>query len=170
MGNRKTSSGVTWRMRRTILRLLLGLFLAFVLGYVIVGRDYVFAYAWQMSFRLTNLSGKEVSVTSNHTHDTTRIRPGATKRIPHGGGSIIIEQSGGAVWVYPNLRPSDLAKTPYLVIRKSPLPFAAGSMTASLALSPDGRVFAATSGTTEGEFCSIEQPPGFPLQPSTDQH
>jgi hypothetical protein len=154
-------------MKRILLGLLLGLAIAVVLGFIIGGRDggYARFFEYRVGFRLTNLSGKEVFVTSCHTNRVYCIGNDSAALIPHGGKGIKIEQTGGATWLYENLSPMDLAGTQYLIKRRYHIPFGGGSGTATLVLVRDGRLFAALPGATEEELSSTGQPPGFPLQP-----
>ncbi len=155
-------------MKRILLGLLPALAIGFVLGFIFGGRDggYARFFEYRVGFRLTNLSGKEVYVTSLHTNRVFCIGNEATELIPHGGEGLKIEQTGGATWTYGHFDPLDLARTPYAVARNYWIPFGGGSCTATLALARDGRLFAALPGATEDELSSTEQPPEFPLQPS----
>jgi len=154
-------------MKKILLGLLPGLAIGFVLGFIFGGRDggYARFFEYRVGFRLTNLSGKELFVTSFHTNRVYYIGDGATVLIPHGGEGIKIEQTGGATWSYGYFDPLDLVGGPYLIKRQYCIPFGGGSATATLALARDGRLFAVLAGATEEELSETKQPAGFPVQP-----
>lgn len=122
-------------------------------------------------FRITNMSGKAIAVTSGHTNKTVQIPVGESASVPHSSGDITVKLPDGTVWIYANLSPQQLSGTSFLE-HEVYSPFACpdgyvcrGSSTAHLVLAKDGRLYVVTSDVKESDLETLEQPMGFPAKP-----
>ncbi len=122
-------------------------------------------------FRITNATGKEVAITSGHTHKTVRIPDQKVALVPHTSGDITVTLPDGKVWIYKNLSPLDIKSTPFMVEKHYTF-FGVqdgyvfrGSWTVNLLLNKDGRLYAVPPDAKKVDVEKLEQPKGFPIKP-----
>lgn len=123
-----------------------------------------------VQFRITNASGKEIAVTSRHTHKTVRILDQKAATIPHALGDIEVALPDGKTWVYRNFAPLDLQGTPFMVTKeyvffgvKDGYAFSTSS-TLNLLFNKDGHLYAVSPNPNDMDVEKMEQPEGFPLK------
>jgi hypothetical protein len=128
-------------------------------------------FEYRLQFRITNTTGKDVTVTSDHTKQTTPIRSQSVGVVPHGLGDITIRQRGGKTWVYKNVSRLGLRLegTPYEVITRYRIPFGGGTSTVNLLLDKDGRLYAIPPDTKDVDVKKLKQPEGFPIKPDEEK-
>ena len=122
-------------------------------------------------FRITNATGKEVTVTSGHTGKAVRVANQKAALVPHTSGDFTVTMPDGKVWVYKNLSPLDLKGTPFMVEKHYTF-FGVqdgyvfrGSWTVNLILSKNGRLYAISPDAKDVDVERLEQPKGFPVKP-----
>jgi hypothetical protein len=127
-------------------------------------------FAVTVQFRITNVTGKDVAVTSSHTRKTTHIPDGAAAVVPHAVGDISIHRDG-TTWLYKKLSPLDFEGTPYKLFRSYHIPFGGGVVTVNLWLDKDGRLYAVLPDAKldpknkKVDLKKLAQPKGFPAKP-----
>lgn len=135
--------------------------------------------AQMTEFRITNATGKEVTITSLHTRMSVHVLPGKTADVPHTAGDIIVSLLDGKRWIYRNLAPLDLRGTPFMA-EKHYLLFGwqdghifRGLWRVDLLLDRDGRLYAVPrdhpdANVRKGPDANVrkgKQPKGFPVRP-----
>jgi hypothetical protein len=156
------------RMKKVVLATCGAVILTTVGCAMLGGCDRLFEY--RVGFRLYDMSGQSIDVTSLHTNRTTVVSDGKSKLVPHGDGGIIISKHDGTVLSFKNISPMDLSHTPFVRTRNYWIPFGGGTFTAHLALAKNGFLYAvrpASHADDDAKLVKAGQPPGYPLAPSS---
>lgn len=123
-------------------------------------------FAFKLQFRITNMTGKDVAVTSAHTRQTTSIPNQAAAVVPHGHGDITVRQRDGKTWVYKDVSRMSLEGTSYAIIKRYAIPFGGGTSTVNLVLDKDGWLHVVPPDAKDVDIGQLKQPEGFPLKPN----
>jgi hypothetical protein len=113
------------------------------------------------SLRITNRTGQEIAVRSEHTGKVTRIADNRAAVVPHTVGPVDVSTLNGPLWHYPNIDvPSykSYLRRMGLFIRQLRL---------YLALEKDGTLYVLSPAQTRAVDHLPKQPAGFPFRPES---
>lgn len=118
--------------------------------------------------RITNVTGQDVTVTSDDSKRSALLRDGKTAFIHHDLGDIIVKTHDGKVWNFKDISPFDLDEPTFVTYKKYVLSFPFRHLwTASLLLDEDGLLYVVPTGTRDEDAGKAKQPEGYPRAPES---